>query len=83
VTLDEIKSAVEAGETVHWASTSYRVIKDSIGRWLVKCDINNHCVGLTHRDGTLSDEERMFFRPGDPLPPSWEERLDERQRVNR
>ena len=61
--LQEIKTSVEAGETVYWANTSYRVIKDNVEQWLIKCDINDHCIGLTHRDGvTMNGEEKDFFK---------------------
>jgi hypothetical protein len=60
--LKEIKASVESGQTVHWASQSYRVIKDGVGQWLIQCDINGHCIGLTWRDGeTLNGKERQFF----------------------
>ena len=60
--LEEIKAAVEAGKTVHWSNTLYVVIKDSIGQWLIKCTDNDHCVGLTHRDGvTMNGKPEEFF----------------------
>ena len=40
MTLNEIKQAVEACKTVHWSNKAYRVVKDSTGQWLIKCDIN-------------------------------------------
>jgi hypothetical protein len=62
MTLIEIKQAVEAGRTVHWASTGYVVIKDSIGQWLIRCLFNGSCIGLTWRDGvTLNGRESDFF----------------------
>jgi hypothetical protein len=33
--LDEIKKAVENGLTIHWANDGYKVIKDSIGQFLI------------------------------------------------
>jgi hypothetical protein len=60
--LAEIKANVESGHTVHWASQSYRVIKDNIGQWLIKCDMNGSCIGLTWRDGvTMNGSEEQFF----------------------
>ena len=60
--LEEIKASVESGQTVHWASQAYRVIKDNVGQWLIQCDINGHCIGLTWRDGvTMNGEEKQFF----------------------
>lgn len=62
MTLDEIKAAVESGKTVHWASTAYRVIKDSIGQWLIICDHNRSCIGLTWMDGvTVNGRPDEFF----------------------
>jgi hypothetical protein len=62
MTLDEIKAAVERGETVHWANTGYRVIKDSIGQWLIICDHNQSCIGLTWMDGvTMNGKPEDFF----------------------
>ena len=60
--LEEIKASVESGETVHWANTAYRVIKANNGGWLVICDTNGYCIGLTHLDGvTMNGEEEDFF----------------------
>jgi hypothetical protein len=60
--LNEIKEAVEAGKTVHWASPLYVVIKDGIGQWLIKCLGNGSCIGLTWRDGvTMNGREDQFF----------------------
>lgn len=60
--LDEIKAAVDAGQTVHWANTGYTVLRDSIGQWLIKYTPNGHCIGLTHQDGvTLNGRPEQFF----------------------
>ena len=60
--LDEIKSAVEAGRTVHWASRMYVVVKDHIGQWLIRCTSNGNCIGLTWCDGvTLNGRPDEFF----------------------
>ena len=60
--LEEIKASVESGETVHWANDQYRVIKADNGGWLVRCDTNGHCIGLTHLDGvTMNGEEEDFY----------------------
>ena len=62
MTLNEIKAAVESGKIVHWVSPLYRVIKDSTGQWLIICDANQSCTGLTHRDGfTMNGSEDQFF----------------------
>lgn len=62
MSLEEIKAAVEAGKTVHWASRIYRVVKDSLGQWLILCDMNSYCIGLTWRDGvTMNGKPEEFF----------------------
>lgn len=62
MTLQDIKRAVESGETVHWASVAYRVVLDAVGQWIIVCSHNDHAVGLTWRDGvTLNGEPEQFF----------------------
>lgn len=62
MTLDQIKAAVEAGKTVHWANDVYVVIKDKLGQWFIQCVPNKHYVGLTWRDGiTLNGEPEEFY----------------------
>lgn len=71
--LNDITAAVDRGDTVHWQSTYYRVIKgpshpDNPGngcnpalRYLISCD-NGSAIGLTWRDGvTLNGREDDFF----------------------
>jgi hypothetical protein len=67
MTLNEIKTAVENGETVHWENPGYRVIKDRIGQWLVHCTINDHYVGLTTQDGELREGEAKGFYIANPF----------------
>lgn len=60
--LQQIKRAVESGETVHWQNRAYRVIKDSIGQWLIEFNRGESYWGLTHRDGvTMNGNESEFF----------------------
>ena len=40
MTLEEIKAAIDAGRTVHWANTGYRVHKDSLGQYLITFEPN-------------------------------------------
>lgn len=62
MTLDEIKTAVDAGDTVHWANTAYTVIKDSLGQYLIVCSDNDDSIALTWNDGvTLNGYEDQFF----------------------
>jgi hypothetical protein len=35
MTLEDIKAAVDAGQTVHWANTGYIVHKDRLGQYLI------------------------------------------------
>tara|TARA_R100001440_G_scaffold28188_1_gene45749 strand:- start:33 stop:233 length:201 start_codon:yes stop_codon:yes gene_type:complete len=58
----EIRTAIAAGKTVYWHHDGYQVIKDSIGQYLIKCHMNDHCIGLTHKDGiTLNGEAKAFY----------------------
>lgn len=66
--LQEIKAAVEAGQTVHCRTAAYKVVKDTIvGQWLiVHRDLT---IGLTWTDGTtLNAKPEDFFiaEPGVP-----------------
>ena len=62
MTLNEIKSAVEAGRSVHWANDGYKVIKDKLGRFLIVCLGNDSCWGLTWTDGvTMNENESQFY----------------------
>ena len=58
----EIKDAIDTGNRVFWHHTGYEVIKDSIGQYLIKCHMNDYCIGLTHRDGiTLNGSPKHFY----------------------
>jgi hypothetical protein len=62
MTVDEIKSAVDAGKTVYWSNPGYKVIKDSIGQYLICFTPNKSCIGLTWTDGvTLNGKEEEFY----------------------
>ena len=62
MTLDEIKAAVDAGQTVHWANTGYVVHKDRLGQYLITYQPNGSCIGLTDREGKrLNGKEAEFF----------------------
>ena len=59
--LQQIKSAVEAGDKVHWSNRSYQVIVDKKGQWLIEHS-GGSCIGLTWTDGvTLNGEEGDFY----------------------
>lgn len=60
LTLDEIKAAVDAGKTIHWKNTGYKVVKDCYG-YLIDY-YNKSCIELTHKDGvTLNGKPEDFF----------------------
>jgi len=62
MTIDEIKAAVDAGQTVHWASNGYVVHKDRLGQYLITYVPNGSCIGLTDRAGhQLNGKEAEFF----------------------
>ena len=62
MTLDEIKAAVDAGQTVHWANTGYVVHKDRLSQYLISFLPNGSCIGLTDREGhRLNGKEAEFF----------------------
>ena len=61
LSLGDIESAIFNGYTVHWKNKNYRVIKDKIGQYLIKCLSNNYCVGLTRSDGTLIEDPKDFY----------------------
>ena len=69
MTLQQIKDAVEAGKTVHWATTAYTVLKDPLRdgtfQWLIGYNhgrYNPNYIGLTWMDGvTVNGRPEQFF----------------------
>ena len=62
MTLNEIKSAVDARKTVLWNNAAYRVINGGIAGYLIECLLNGHCIGLTWEDGvTMNGNESDFY----------------------
>jgi len=62
VNLTEIKQAIKDGHKVYHHNSNYKVIKDSIGQYLIVCESNNHAIGLTWRDGvTVNGEPEEFY----------------------
>jgi hypothetical protein len=55
-----IRQAVDEGKTVYADTLAYRVIKDSIGQYLIFCVLNDYCIGLTARDGVTLNGEVFF-----------------------
>ncbi len=61
----EIKAAVEAGKSVHWANEGYRVHRDGLGQYLITFVRNGSTIGLTDRSGRqLNGAEADFFISG-------------------
>ncbi|TRD15771.1 hypothetical protein [Palleronia caenipelagi] len=62
MTIDQIKKDVDEGKTVFWVNHGYRVIKDSIGQYLIVFEPNGNVIGLTNRAGTrLNGAEADFY----------------------
>ena len=61
--LEQIKQAVREGKKVHWATEAYIVINPNGGdQWLIKCVLNDSCIGLTWANGvTLNGKEEEFY----------------------
>jgi hypothetical protein len=58
----EIKAAVDAGKSVHWANEGYRVHQDDLGQYLITFVRNGSTIGLTDRSGRqLNGAEADFF----------------------
>ena len=59
----EIKAAVDAGKSVHWANAGYVVRKDTLGQYLIIFEPNGSAIGLTNQSGCcLNGQEVDFFR---------------------
>ena len=46
MTYNEIVNAIDSGKKVCWSHIGYKVIKDSIGQYLIHCTMNGSYVGL-------------------------------------
>ena len=58
----EIKTAVDAGQSVHWSNAGYVVRKDILGQYLIIFEPNGSAIGLTDRSGCrLNGQEEDFF----------------------
>ena len=47
----QIKAAVDAGKSVHWANEGYRVHRDALGQYLITYVPTGNTIGLTDRSG--------------------------------
>lgn len=62
MTLEEIKSAVDTGKTVHWSNERYIVVKDVYGEYYITDKYNGFANGLVRRDtGKMVDKEEDFY----------------------
>ena len=60
----EIKTAVDAGKSVHWSNEGYVVRKDRLGQYLIVFEPNGSAIGLTDQSGCrLNGQEEEFFLP--------------------
>ena len=60
--LEQIKQAIARGDKVHWSNSAYDVICDKLGQYLIRCNLNDSCIGLTWRDGvTMNGDEDEFY----------------------
>ncbi|MBY6092982.1 hypothetical protein [Maritimibacter alkaliphilus] len=60
--ITQIKAAVDAGKSVHWANECYRVHRDTLGEYLITYVLNGSTIGLTDRSGRrLNGAEADFF----------------------
>lgn len=56
-----IKAFVDSGRRVFTGNTNYEVIKDSLGRYLIKSHFNGYICGLTYTDGRTLNSYGPFF----------------------
>ena len=61
MTLQEIKDAINSGQTVHWANSLYEVVHDSLDQWLVVCTDNGYTTGLHSKSGELVEDPTKFY----------------------
>ena len=62
MTLEEIKTAVRAGKTVHWMNEGYIVTVNKYDYWLIVWLPKQNAIGLTWFDGvTLNGKESEFY----------------------
>lgn len=60
--LHEIKYHLDNGRPVFWLSDMYQVTTNSAHEYVIECQLNGHCIGLTWSDGkTLNGQEQDFY----------------------
>jgi hypothetical protein len=61
----EIKTALDAGKSVHWSNEGYVVRKDTLGQYPIVFEPGGSAIGLTDRSGgRLNGQEEEFFLSG-------------------
>ena len=62
MSIEQIKAAVDAGQPVRWSNDGYHVTRDTLGRYLITFQQNQHCIGLTNQSGTrLNGKPTEFY----------------------
>lgn len=62
MTIEEIKTAVDAGKPVRWSHDGYHVTRDSLGQYLITFQPNQNTIGLTNRAGDkLNGQPKDFY----------------------
>ena len=59
--LDEIKKLVDSGKDVYCYSLAYKVIKDNLNQWFIKCTLNGYLQPLTDSNDNLIEDEKDFI----------------------
>jgi len=60
--IKQIKQAIDNGLDVYYKNFNYKVVKDTLGQYLIICKSNLSCIGLTWRDSEkLNGQEKDFF----------------------
>ena len=62
--VENIKLAVDRGESVHWSNNRYWVAKDGLGQYLIHCK-QGSTIALLTQDGRLNGKEEEFYRSMD------------------
>jgi hypothetical protein len=73
-----MKTTFNSLDAIKAARVNLHAFPNGEEQWLIKCDSNGYCIGLTHRDGvTLNAELAEFYAEGDspassalPAPPT-------------
>lgn len=61
MTIQQIKSAVDNGQVVHYASQYYTVIKNELDQYLISCSIERRCDSLINNAGQLNGYPWKFY----------------------